>query len=42
MTENLRSILTGTAGLAAGMAAALLLTILRVPVRKNGPGFLLD
>jgi hypothetical protein len=35
MTENLRSILTGTAGLAAGMAAALLLTILRAPAPEN-------
>src|SRR5260370_8072581 len=32
MNENLRSILTGTAGLSAGALVALLLTILRKPV----------
>jgi len=32
MNENLRSILTGTAGLSAGAIVALLLTILRRPV----------
>ncbi|MGD0507457.1 MAG: HXXEE domain-containing protein [Terriglobales bacterium] len=32
MNENLRSILTGTAGLSAGAVVALLLTILRRPV----------
>jgi len=35
MNENLRSILTGTAGLSAGAVVALLLTILRRPVDSD-------
>src|SRR5258708_25870901 len=35
MNENLRSMLTGTAGLSAGAVLALLLTILRKPVEGD-------
>src|ERR1700691_1419767 len=35
MNENLRSILTGTAGLSAGAVVAVLLTILRRPVEGD-------
>jgi hypothetical protein len=38
MDENLRSILTGTAGLSAGAVVALLLTILRRPVDGDQVG----
>jgi hypothetical protein len=38
MNENLRSILTGTAGLSAGAVLALLLTILRRPVDGDPAG----
>jgi len=38
MNENLRSMLTGTAGLSAGAVLALLLTILRKPVEGDLAG----
>jgi hypothetical protein len=38
MTDNLRSILTGTAGLSVAAVAALLLTILRRPVEADAAG----
>src|SRR5271163_1231660 len=38
MSENLRSILVGTAGLSAGALVALLLTILRKPLEGDSAG----